>query len=187
MVQLHAFTDDYVSNLKDRVIAELKLDPFTAVDLFCNGFKLPHRATLAALGIEPGEVTVTGVLQEHFILDDSKKGQGVVLEGNGVVRNTVQNWHPCATGSGRIILGKHPMPQGRHYFRVRLVRGDYYYIGVAEEGVNLNTWLGAKEHGWSYYLKDDRSGSRLGPGYKNYGPRLKTGDTVTFCYDTVAG
>jgi len=187
MVQLNAYTDENVSDLKQRVITELKLDPLTTVDLFRDGCRLPHAAKLADAGIEPGEVTMTGVLQEHFILDDSKKGKGVVLEGNNVVRNTTANGNACAPGSCRVILGKHPMPQGRHYFRVRLVRGDYYYIGVAEEGVNLNKWLGAQENGWSYYLRDDRMGSRLGPGYKNYGPGLDTGDTVTFRYDTVAG
>lgn len=129
---------------------------------------------------------VTEVLGEHFILDESKKGEGVVLEGNGVVKNTTKSSNPCAPGSCRIILGKDPLPQGRHCFRVRLVKGAYYYIGVAEEGVNLNSWLGSSR-AWSYYLRDDRSGSRLGPGYKDFGPRLLTGETVTVRYDSVAG
>merc|ERR1711972_1265662 len=73
-------------------------------------------------------------------------------------------------------------------FCVRLLEGTHYYIGVAEEGVNLNSWLGNNlGNGWSYYLKDDMSGSRLGPGYRDCGPRLSRGDTVRFCFDTVEG
>jgi len=189
MANLKEDVKESVVNFKKKVIKESGCPRLTEIDLFLDGKILPCASTLAAAGLKAGEsYTMSGLLSQHWILDDSKKGDGVALLEESVVKNTVEHGNPCNPGACRIILGKTTIPMGRHHFRVRLLEGSYYYIGVAEEGVNLNMWLGSDlGRGWSYYLRDNRSGSRLGPGYRSCGPPLSTGDFVTFCFDTEGG
>ena len=92
-------------------------------------------------------------------------------------------------------------------WRIRLISGGYYYIGVAmaptghpagatsalgnsANGVNLDRWLGCDEFGWSFYARDDRTRSAAGhdgePGTES-GPHLQPGDVVTMIYDSDAG
>ena len=190
MVQLAVPVDVSTRHLKQRIINKMKLDPFMDVYLLHDAGVLQHNDTLASAGFAAGEsCQLMGILQEHWILNEAKKGKGVVLHGSGKVENTTvsDTWHPPPS-SCRVILGKQPFPQGKHYFRVRLLTRSHYYIGVAAEDVNLNTWLGADiGRGWSYYLRDDRSGSRLGPGYINFGNPMFEGESVSFCFDTEAG
>eukprot|EP00928_Gymnodinium_smaydae_P031488 TRINITY_DN23094_c0_g1_i1.p1 TRINITY_DN23094_c0_g1~~TRINITY_DN23094_c0_g1_i1.p1 ORF type:complete len:257 (+),score=54.97 TRINITY_DN23094_c0_g1_i1:58-828(+) len=190
LAQLQASVEDTVFSVKKKVVEALGHSRWMEVELLLDSEELPHAGTLAAAGLRSGESYVLNcTLSQHWILDDSKKGDGVVLVEENVVENTVGPVaSDCSPGSCRVILGTSPIPKGRHHFIVRLVEGSYYYIGVAEENVNRNTWLGNEiGRGWSYYLKDDKSGSRLGPGYRDCGPRLYRGDTVRFCFDTEEG
>jgi len=189
LAELREDVEEGVGNFKKKVIEAIGHPRLMEIDLLLDGETLPHASTLAAAGLKAGEsYDLCGVLSQHWILDDSKKGDGVALLEEHIVKNNVESDNPCRPGACRVILGKSIIPKGRHHFRVRLLEGSYYYIGVAEEGVNLNSWLGNDlGRGWSYYLRDNRSGSRLGPGYKNCGLPLLVGDSVRFCFDTEEG
>eukprot|EP00928_Gymnodinium_smaydae_P076108 TRINITY_DN59092_c0_g1_i1.p1 TRINITY_DN59092_c0_g1~~TRINITY_DN59092_c0_g1_i1.p1 ORF type:complete len:265 (-),score=21.54 TRINITY_DN59092_c0_g1_i1:188-982(-) len=187
---------DTVESLRKMVASKMELGYLNVYDLLRDGVALPSSAILSDAGIFPDETNhLIAVRRElaHFMLDDTKKGRGIVLseEGNGLVTNETQ--HACGydPASDHTILAKEPLPEGTHHFRVRLVQGTYYYIGVAEKCVDLNHWLGGRPHGWAYYIRDNASRSATsrvngGPG-SDFGIRLQAGESVTICVDTVAG
>ena len=94
-----------------------------------------------------------------------------------------------APGGGFLSLGAAPLPQsGVHRWSIKLIRGDAYFLGVAEAAVDRNKVLGADESGWGYMRMDKaRSGTANGGSTRAFGPRLKPGDAVMFELDAGEG
>ena len=160
--------------------------------------------TLPATGSAPAPLPKTPSCTVSLDPRPGRRGRGALLPSHRIVKAAARLRFPhCA-----VALGATPLsPHGVTTWRMRVLEGAYYYLGVAmapvsqpltgpnkatnaAECVNLNSWLGADEYAWSFYSRDDRSRSgRAHDGEANgeCGPHLAPGDILTLSLDCDAG